>query len=143
MTLVIIEVIVFGWVVAGFTWYRLDTFNAKTKILYILFGFVICYLITLLLCNIASIGVEFETAEIKKEMLNNLVWAFTPINSIILMPAIGKTLSAYNSNELEDEEAIKKIRNIFIIYIVVAIIEVLILKNAQLGTIQYLNKIKK
>jgi hypothetical protein len=95
------------------------------------------------LCNIASIGVEFETAEIKKEMLNNLVWAFTPINSIILMPAIGKTLSAYNSNELEDEEAIKKIRNIFIIYIVVAIIEVLILKNAQLGTIQYLNKIKK
>lgn len=142
MPLIIIELIIFGWVVAGYTWYKLETFEKKTKIIYIIFGFVICYLITFMICNMASIGVEFKQAEIKGTIVQNLSLVFTPINSIILMPYIAGTISMYNSNQIEKKDALKRLTKIVIIFFIIAILEFIFLKNIESGTIQYMNNLK-
>lgn len=143
ITLIIIELLVFGWVVIAYTWYKLETFERKTKVKFILFGIVISYLITFLLCNIASIGIEFGIKEVKNTIVQNLILIFTPINAIILMPYIGGTISMYDSNQIEQDEALNRLKKIFIIFFIIAIIEVIFLRNIEIGTIEYMKNLNK
>lgn len=142
MPLIIIEMIVFGWVLIAFTWHKLEKNDKKKKIIFIVLGIVISYFITFLICKLSSIGINFEKKEIEDTIIQNLILVFIPINAIILMPYIAGVFSLYNTNKIEEKEVNNKIIKIIIIFSIVAVIELIFLRGIETGVVEYMKLLK-
>ena len=137
----IITIILFA-VLIGYTWHRLDTLEKHVKIIYILVGLVIISIITLIVFNISSTGIEYEEIGIKNDIRTMLVLIFTPINGLFTMPAFAKILARVNENDIEKNEFLSRIGIILAIFVFILIIECSYIKNTQLGIIKIYQKLK-
>lgn len=137
---IMIIVIALFIVQIGFTIYRAEAYERIEKVVICVAGTLISWLITIILFNLSSKGIEYSNLEFKHQVSKILVLVFTPINGIIYMPYIVKLMSKYKFNEIKNDELIKKILLLIIITIILFIIEVIYLKNIQLGIINVANK---
>lgn len=137
---IMIIVIALFIVQIGFTIYRAEAYARIEKVVICVAGTLISWLITIILFNLSSKGIEYSNLEFKHQVSKILVLVFTPINGIIYMPYIVKLMSKYKFNEIKNDELIKKILLLIIITIILFIIEVIYLKNIQLGIINVANK---
>ena len=137
---IIIVVIALFLVLIGFTIYRAEAYDGMERIVICVAGILISWLVTIVLFNMSSKGIEYGNSEVEQEVSKILVLVFTPINGIIYMPYIVKLMSKYKFNEIKNDELIKKILLLIIITIILFIIEVIYLKNIQLGIINVANK---
>lgn len=137
----IITLVLFA-VLVGYTWHRLDSIEKHFKIIYILLGLVIVSIITLVIFNISSIGIEYEEIEIKNDIRTMLVLVFMPLNGLFIMPAFAKIITKINEKDIEKNELIYRSIIILTIFILVLVIECKYMKTTQLGIMQIYQKLK-
>ena len=137
---IIIVVIALFLVLVGFTIYRAEAYDGMERIVICVAGILISWLITSILFNLSSNGIEYANAEVEQEVSKILVLVFTPINGIIYMPYIAKLMSKYKFDEITSNELTKKILFLIVITIILFIVQVMYLKNIQLGILNVANK---
>ena len=137
---IMIIVIALFIVQIGFTIYRAEAYERIEKVVICVAGTLISWLITIILFNLSSKGIEYSNLEFKHQVSKILVLVFTPINGIIYMPYIAKLMSKYKFDEIQSEELFKKIIILIAITILLFIVEVIYLKNIQLGILNVANK---
>ena len=136
---IIIVVIALFIVLVGFTWYRLEAYEGMEKVIICVAGILISWLITSILFSISSNGMEYMNEDIKHEVSKILVLVFTPINGIASMPILAKIMSRIKFDEIDSKEAVKQILILGIVLIIIFVIEVMYLRNIQLGIFEVAN----
>ena len=135
----IIVIIALFMVLLGFTWYRLEAYEGMEKLIICVAGLLICWGITTILFSISSTGMNYANDEVEKEISKILVLVFTPINGITFMPYIAKIMSKVRFDEINKQEAMKKILILCIILIAIFFVETKYLENIQLGILNVAN----
>lgn len=141
--LILIITIVLYIIYIAFTLHNLNNaMDNKIKIAYITIGTIITFLITLIIFNISTNGVEYENKEMIGSVRNIILAVFVPVNGLIVMPYLANLMSKINSNEITQDKFKKKIIIIAIIFIVVIIFECSYFKSTQLGILKILGEMK-
>ena len=137
----IIVVIALFLVLIGFTWYRLEALDGVEKIVINVAGLLLSWLITNILFSISARGITYADIAVKNEISKILVLVFTPINGIAIMPYLAKIISQVKFEEINMEEAVKKVLILIIILIIVFFIEVNYLTRIQMGIFDIANSL--
>ena len=133
MTFIVITAIVMYLILIVWTWHSLGFMEKIKKIILIIIGIFLMYIITLLVFQLTKGQVIYENLNMQKMVQNVLVIIFTGVNGIIVMPQIGKILDKIKENEIEKEELIKRIIILVIISIICLIFETGYIKDIQEG----------
>ncbi len=142
MTLIIIGAIFIFLISIIWTWHNLGNIEKPRKIAFILIGLCITYLITIVLYNISSTDMTYPSEEIKKMVSNTLILIFTGLNALIFLPFIANLFDNILEEEIEKNQAQKRMIVIFIIFIVCVFIENGYLKDTQEGIINMYNEVQ-
>lgn len=140
MTAILIIILVLFLVLIGWMWNSLGSIEKKTKIVCIVVGFIIVYIITFIIYNVSKIGINYEDKAVMQVIRNVFVLLFTIVNGYIILPYIFKKLEQINNDELEKEKLIRSIIVVIIIMVVLSIFEIKYLGNMQQGIIKMMNK---
>ena len=139
MTIIIIATILMFIINVIWIWHNLGNIEKPRKIIFIIVGLLIVYLITLLLYNISSGDVIYPSEDIQGTVKNSLLSVFTGLNSLIFLPFIANLFDKILEEEIEKDQAKKRIIIILIIFIVCIFIEKGYLRNTQEGIINIYN----
>lgn len=142
MTLIIIGAIFIFLISIIWIWHNLGNIEKPRKIAFILIGLCITYLITIVLYNISSTDMTYPSEEIKKTVSNTLILIFTGLNALIFLPFIAYLFDNILEEEIEKNQAQKRMIVIFIIFIVCVFIENGYLKDTQEGIINMYNEVQ-
>lgn len=140
MAVIITTMIVLFLVLISWTWNSLGGIERKTKVICMILGFVIMYVITFTIFNISKIGIRYEKQEMMKTIRNVFVTLFTIINGYVVLPYIFKKLEQINNNEIDKEKLKRSIIIILIIIILLFIFEIKYLGDIQQGILNMVNK---
>ena len=143
MPVIICIIIVMFLVLLGWTWSSLEDIEKTKKIEYIIVGFVVVYIITIIIYQISKIGISYENREIMKAIQNILVLVFSIVNGYILLPYIFKKIVQIQNDEIDDKKFKKTIVILIAVIIILTIIESNYLANAQNETLQIIDRLKK
>ncbi len=143
MPVIICIIIVMFLVLLGWTWSSLEDIEKTKKIEYIIVGFVVVYIITIIIYQISKIGISYENREIMKAIQNILVLVFSIVNGYILLPYIFKKIVQIQNDEIDDKKFKKSIVILITVIIILTIIESNYLANAQNETLQIIDRLKK
>ena len=143
MPVIICIIIVMFLVLLGWTWSSLEDIEKTKKIEYIIVGFIVVYIITIIIYQISKIGISYENREIMKAIQNILVLVFSIVNGYILLPYIFKKLVQIQNDEIDDKKFKKSIVILIAVIIILTIIESNYLANAQNETLQIIDRLKK
>ena len=143
MPVIICIIIVMFLVLLGWTWSSLEDIEKSKKIEYIIVGFVVVYIITIIIYQISKIGISYENREIMKAIQNILVLVFSIVNGYILLPYIFKKIVQIQNDEIDDKKFKKSIVILIAVIIILTIIESNYLANAQNETLQIIDRLKK
>ena len=102
-------------------------------------GILLSWGITTILFSISSNGMEYLNEEVEREISKILVLVFTPINGIVFMPYVAKIMSKVRFDEMNKQEAVKKILIFCVIILAVFFVEVKYLENIQIGILNVAN----
>ena len=134
----IIAIILF--LVLGIIIYNgLNGIDNKKKVIIFLVEIIACLIFTITLFNISSIGVDYPSEQNKKIAMKTLVVIFTPINGILLLPNITRIINESQNGKIGKDECNKKIKKFLSIFVLVLIIEVIYLRNTQIGILSNYN----
>ena len=143
MALLIITIILIYIVLIIWSLKNLGYIEKKKKIIYIIAGIIITYILTTIIFLISKGDINYPNNEIEKAMQNILVILFTGINACIIMPYIAKTLDRLNENEITKEKLIQRMVIIVAIIAIICIFEggyIKSIQNGIIGVIENLNK---
>ena len=104
-------IIIIYFILVAWTWQSLGFFEKPKKVAYLVIGFIIMYVITLIAFQTTKSGIQYENAQMQQDVQNIIVLLFTGINGIIVMPQVGKILDKVNDNEKEQRN--QKVNNTF------------------------------
>ncbi len=142
MTLIIIGAIFIFLISIIWIWHNLGNIEKPRKIAFILIGLCITYLITIVLYNISSTDMTYPSEEIKKTVSNTLILIFTGLNALIFLPFIAYLFDNILEEEIEKNQAQKRMIVIFIIFVVCVFVENGYLKDTQEGIISMYNEVQ-
>ena len=142
MTLIIIGAIFIFLISIIWIWHNLGNIEKPKKIAFILIGLCITYLITIVLYNISSTDMTYPSEEIKKTVSNTLILIFTGLNALIFLPFIAYLFDNILEEEIEKNQAQKRMIVIFIIFVVCVFVENGYLKDTQEGIISMYNEVQ-
>ena len=141
--LITVITIVLYIIFIAFTLHNLNTaIDNKIKIAYITIGTLIIFLVTLIIFNISTNGVEYENKDMIGNVRNIILAVFVPVNGLIVMPYLANLISKINTNEITQQKFKKKIIVLAIIFIVVVIFECSYFKSTQLGILKILGEMQ-
>jgi len=124
-------IILFTW-----SWHCLEDIEKYEKIISIIIGTLIVYVITFIIFNISKSGINYENINNAKQMKMVYILMFTALNGYILLPFIYKKMAQVNSNEITKEKLAKSLIILLIIFIIVSIFEINYLKILQESFVQ-------
>ncbi len=131
MALIVITAIIIYLVLMAWTWQSLG-FMAKTKkVIFMVIGIILMYVITLFVFQMTKGGIIYENPEMQKGIQNILVAIFTGINGIIIMPQIARIWDKIQEDETKKEILGKRIIILIIVFIVCLILESNYMKDTQ------------
>lgn len=136
MTFIIIVAIIIYFILIAWTWKSLGGVEKNKKVIYMLIGIIIMYLVTLIVFGIAKTGITYESNDMQNSVQNVLVIIFAGINGIIVMPQIGKILDKINEGEIETFQIMRKIVILLLIFIICLILEIGYMKDTQEGILR-------
>ena len=139
MVLIISIIIAIYVLLIAWVWNNLGTIDKTKKVLIILIGTVITYLITLMVFNISKSGINYEQELMEKDIRRILVTMFTGLNSLIILPFVAKILEKIQANEIEQKEVLKKLSIIVVIFIICMFLECGYMKDIQQGILDVAN----
>ena len=135
MILFTIITIVVYLILIIWTWRNLGFTKKPQKVIFILLGIGIIYLITMLIFGISKASITYPNEEIAKEIKNTLIPIFAGLNGLILMPIIAKNIDKINEEEIGKEVFFKRIIIILIIFLICTFLECGYMKTTQEGII--------
>lgn len=115
----------------GWTWTNLGNIETKTKLMTMIIGFVIVYVITFIIFNVSKIGITYESKDVMISIRNVFVMLFTIINSYVLLPFIFKKLNQINNEEIDKDIFQKSILIVLILIVILFIFESIYFGNIQ------------
>ena len=114
--------------------------DAKFKIIYIAIGLAIMFIVTLIIFNISSNGINYENSEITSQVRNILLAVFVPVNGIITMPYLAHLLGKTNNNEITKESFKKRCILLIIIFVLIIVFECSYFNSTQQGIVNMINQ---
>ena len=136
MTLVIVTAIIIYFILIAWTWQSLGSVEKTKKIVFILVGIVLMYLVTLVVFRTTKGDIDEQDIEIQSSIQNMIVAIGTGINGVIVMPQIGKILDQINENQIENGQLIKKCLILIVVFIICLIFESGYMKDTQQGILK-------
>lgn len=131
MVIFINTVVFFIYLIAViWSWKSLTNLSPLKKIIVILAGILILYIITSILLNISKTNITYPTEEMGQKVTTVLTIVFTAINALII-PILSKNIVKMQSGEIDINQFKKKIIAILLIGIVFLGLECGYLKNTQ------------
>lgn len=107
-------------------------FEKDQKIKFIIIGIIITAILTIILCQISSKGIQANEnyINVTKQVA---IWLFSPINAILFLPYIGNMLNKYKGKKINKEQLTKRMIILFVILVVVIIFEIGYMKDFEMG----------
>ncbi len=142
MTIIMIAAVFIFIISIVWIWHNLGNIEKPRKILFILIGLLIMYLITVLLYHLSSSDITYPSEEVQKTVSNTLILVFTGLNSLILLPFTANVFDKILEEEIEKNQAQKRFIVILIIFLVCIFVETGYLKDTQEGIINIYNEVQ-
>ncbi len=139
MTLIYIIIVAMYLILIAWTWQSLGNIEKRKKVVYIILGILLLFIITLIIFNISKNNVEYQKETIKNAVRNLLVLLFTAVNGIIFIPYVARILNKVEENEIEKEKLKIKAIVFIIVFVICVVIECGYLENIQNGIINIYN----
>ena len=114
--IIIVSIIVFV-ILITWCWHNLGKLEINKKIVYIIIGLILMFVITSIVFGISKNNIEYQNNEIKDAIANILTLIFTGLNGLIVMPYIAKQIDRKKEKEIDDKEFKKKIIIFSIIFL--------------------------
>lgn len=128
----------------AWTWHSLGEIEKTKKVMVIIIGIFVMYLITTLIFAISKQGINYDNREFGIEVKNILVMVFTGVNSLIVLPFLSKLLDKIHENEIDKQGFSKAIIIMAILFLVCVWIECGYMKSTQQGILTiYTNQMSK
>ena len=142
MTLIMIGAILIFVVSVIWMWHNLGNIERPKKIALIISGLLILYIFTIILYNIASSNINYPSEEIQKTISDVLILVFTGLNALIFLPLIAKLFDKILEEEIEKQQAKRRMIILLIIFVICIFIEKGYLENTQEGIINIYNEVQ-
>ena len=142
MTIIMIVAVFIFIISIVWIWHNLGNIEKPRKILFILIGLLIMYLITVLLYHLSSSDITYPSEEVQKTVSNTLILVFTGLNSLILLPFTANVFDKILEEEIEKNQAQKRFVVILIIFLLCIFVETGYLKDTQEGIISIYNEVQ-
>lgn len=142
MTLIIIGIMLLFVVSIVWTWHNLGNIEKPKKVVFIIIGLLITYLLTMVLYNLSNPDITYPSEEIQKTVSNTLTWVFTGLNALIFLPLIANVLDKILEEEIENTQAKKRIIIILVIFVVCIFIEKGYIESTQEGIMNIYNEVQ-
>lgn len=142
MALIIIVIITIYFVLLAWTWQSLGLVEKTKKIMVIILGLFLIFLLTIIVFNISKSGLNYENYEAQSNVRNIIVAVFTGINGIIVMPQIAKTIDKINENEMDRKIATRRVVVITILLMICLVFECGYMRDTQEGILNIYNSAK-
>ena len=123
MTLITIGMVLIFVVSIIWTWHNLGNIEKPKKVVFIIIGLLITYLLTMVLYNLSNPDITYPSEEIQKTVSNTLTWVFTGLNALIFLPLIANVLDKILEEEIEKTQAKRRIVIILVIFVVCIFVE--------------------
>lgn len=136
MTLVIVTAIIIYLVVIAWSWQSLGSIGKTKKIIFILVGIILMYLITLVVFRTTKGDIDYQDIKIQNSIQSVIVAICTGINGMIIMPQIGKILDQINENQIGKEQLIKRCLILVVVFVICLIFESGYMKDTQQGILK-------
>ena len=143
MTLVVIITIILYAIAVAWTWQSLAFLERDKKVGVICIGVIVMLLIALVMFYISKSGVNYQTMEIEQSVRNILVLLFAGLNSVIILPQIGRVLGKIYEDEITKEKASRRFIIIFIVLILLVTFECGYMKSTQEGILRVYNAMQQ
>ena len=118
MAFIIIIALIIYFINIAWTWKSLGEIGKSSKIVFVIVGILVLFIITLITFNISAKNIQYQHQGETDTIRNVLVSIFTGINGIIILPQIAKILEKAKNGDLEKNQ----IRNRLILWIAILII---------------------
>lgn len=137
--IIVIILAIFCVLIVG-TWHYLGSVEKSKKIIFILIGIFVSYLMTIFMFSISKSGIMYPSKEIESMVQNVIVLIFTGLNGILILPYLGRLLDKINEDELTKKQFQKRITILIIAIIVIFILESNYLRGTQAGILDIYQK---
>ena len=142
MTLIIVGAILIFVISIIWVWHNLGNIGRTKKITFILVGLLIMYLITVCIYNFSNPDITYPSEEIKKTVSNTLILVFTGLNTLIFLPFIANVFDKILEEEIEIQQAKRRMIILLVIFVICIFIEKGYLENTQEGIINIYNEVQ-
>ncbi len=136
MTFIIITAILVYVILIAWTWQSLGSIEKIKKVVIILVGIIFMYGITWIIFQTTKEGMNYQNIEMQNSVQNMLVAIFSGINGMIVMPQMAKMLDKIEENEIEQEQFIKRIGILVIVFVICLIFERGYMRDTQEGILK-------
>ncbi len=129
----IISIIIY--IVAGvMIYHNLYNYDKSSKIKLMAIGFIITFIITVIICFISASGIN-ASANYVSIARNSSILIFAPINAVISLPYICNMFNKYKEKRINETQLKRKILIFSIILIFIVIFEMSYIKDFEIGLI--------
>ena len=142
MTLITIGMVLIFVVSIIWTWHNLGNIEKPKKVVFIIIGLLITYLLTMVLYNLSNPDITYPSEEIQKTVSNTLTWVFTGLNALIFLPLIANVLDKILEEEIEKTQAKRRIVIILVIFVVCIFVEKGYIESTQEGIMNIYNEVQ-
>ena len=139
MAIIILVSIIIFVILITWCWHNLGKIEKGKKIVYIILGLILIYVITSIVFGISKNNIEYPNVDIKNTIANMLILIFTGLNGLIVMPYIARQIDRINEKEINKQNFTKKIIIFAIIFLICLIFECGYLADTQKGIIRIYN----
>ena len=138
MVIIILFILILNIVSIVLMYYSLGDLTKKEKLIYIVVGTAIMYMLTSIVYWLSTRDIEItEVSERGKDLITFL---FVPINGIIILPLLAKSYNKLKYGNLDKSIFLKRGLLLGIVLIIALIIECMYFKNIQEQVVTMLNQ---
>ena len=138
MPIILLFILILNIVSIVLMYYSLGDLGKKEKLIYIVVGTAVMYVLTSIVYWFSTRGIEVtEVSERGKDLITFL---FVPINGIIMLPLLAKSYNKLKYGSLDKSVFLKRGIILAVILLIVLIIECMYFKNIQEQVVNMLNE---
>lgn len=116
-------------------YHNLYNYDKSNKIRIIVVGYIITFILTLVLCNISKSGINTNSNNLT--IVNNTsILLFSPINAIIAIPYVCNLLNKYKKDTITKTQLQTKIIIFCIILLIILLLEVGYIKEFEVNLLK-------
>ena len=138
MTFLLIFILILNIVSIALIYHCLKNIENKEKMIFIVVGIAIIYILTSIVYWISTIGIEMsEVSEIGKNLITFL---FVPINSLVILPLLAKSYIKLKFGNVDKKVFFNRGLVLSTIMLILLIIQCIYFKNIQVQVIDFVNR---